>query len=236
MRKLIEFCKQLEWSWSLAGRIMTAAASFALPAWAVEASEAFARYSPLSWVVAGFAGVALAAAIYLVFQIARRLAIRSRFDARAIDKGTYVNPLDQTFENKRIFLHDFALPSHPIISGKTFINCIIIGPANIFLEFGNSVNLPQYPVSDAVYLPRDKQFYNGFVFRNCMFRGCSFQRITMIWGHQDYENIKANAFLRWISLTPDDAALRQESLPGLLPPGAEPGQDARPAMPSGPAV
>jgi hypothetical protein len=232
---------RLESRWSLWNLLQGSAlvGSFALPAWAAQAADIFSQYQPFSWVVAGLGGVFISTMIYTAFQYARKIRINVKYDEKHLDSDSLVNPLDRTFEGKRIFLNDFALPSHPYISGKTFIDCEIIGPANVYFLEGNQATEVKVPQLDAVYLEPGKTFYNGFQFENCIFRGCSFQRITLFISDTDYHVNRDNNWLNWVSLTPDTPPLLdpahfvevevedEEEEEGEAPlPNPFPGQDA----------
>src|SRR5206468_2772240 len=106
------FLNTLESRWSLWTLIQGSGlvASFALPAWAVAAAEILSQYAPFSWVAAGFLGVIIWATVRLVWQATNRMRIRNQWDARSLDRGSLINPLDLTFERKRIILDDFVLP------------------------------------------------------------------------------------------------------------------------------
>jgi hypothetical protein len=162
----------------------------------------FDSYAPLSWVLAGFAGVTFVVLANLGWQWAKRIGVRAKYDARLLASGSVINPLDKTFEGKRIYINDFTLPSHALIDGKTFIDCEIVGPANLFWQPGNIANEIKPPRCDAVYLEPGVQFFNGYTLRNCIFRGCSFQRITLFIGTADYENVKNHELLNWITMRP----------------------------------
>jgi hypothetical protein len=172
-------------------------------AWAVKAAHILEPYSPLSWVGAAFVGAFLAAVIYRVGVGAYRQQIRSRYDAKLLAQGGAIDPLAKTFEDKRIFLNEFILPSHPLIDGKTFINCQIIGPANILLATANTVNEHKLPVCDAILLDPDARPVNGFGFTNCTFRQCSFQRITLLIPRSEYDGAKDVNWLNWVTPHPN---------------------------------
>lgn len=61
-----------------------------------------------------------------------------------------------SFIKKRIYIHDLEDPAVPIIEGKTFVNCDLVGPANItFLDGCNLSNSSFFdcdivPVKDGV--------------------------------------------------------------------------------------
>ena len=229
--KINKWLSGIEWRWSLWTLLQGTGivSSFALPAWATHAANLFEEYQPLSWVVAGFIGLFLALFLYWGFQAARRIGVRTRFDEKFVEQKAGVNPLNRTFENQRIFLNTFCLPSHPIIRGKTFIDCEIIGPANLFMTKGNNINQTRAPIIDAVYLEPQKNFYNGFLLEDCLFVGCSFQRTTFFFGMHDYHIARGLEWINWITLTPDTPPLLAkagETIEGL-------GQDADTQSPLG---
>lgn len=179
-------------------------ASFALPAWAVHAAQLFSEYAPFSWDIAGFCGVLVWVIIRLIWNWAYKIRVHAEYDAKFLEHGSIINPLDLTFERKRILLNDFVLPSHTFIEGKTFIDCDLIGPANIYFHSSNQANPIRLPKIDAVWLAPKAQFNNGFVFNNCIFRNCSFQRITMFASIENYLLWKDNPNVNWISIPPTE--------------------------------
>ena len=177
----------LESRWSLLAHGATLVASFSLPAWAAWSAKIMSQYAPLSWVIAGFAGVVVWALARLIWNWAYRIKINAQYDARFIERGGNYNPLDLTFEKKRIYLDDFALPSHTVIQGKTFIQCEIIGPASVYFAGNNNAVDIRAPVIDGVWLHPDARYNAGFQFFNCIFRDCSFQRITMFASIENFD-------------------------------------------------
>lgn len=208
------FLSGLEWKWSLASMVWggpALIASFALPAWAVAAGNLFEHYAPLSWVVAGFIGTGAASTMYAIAAFGRGRWVRASYDARMLAQGGAIDPLEKTFERKRIYLNEFVLPSHPLVEGKTFIDCEIIGPANILFVSGNNINNGRYPVCDAVYLKDGVIPSNTYLFTDCIFRGCNFTRSTFFVPHNEKSMFANYGLVRWITSSPHDDPL-------LLPP------------------
>lgn len=212
--RINRFLMNLEYRWSLLGMMVTAVGSFALPAWAVRATEIFAEFSPASWVAAGFAGFLLYVSGYAIYAWARERVVRSKYNQNLYERTGFVDPMAATFENKRIFLSDFVLPSDAFVQGKTFINCEIVGPANLFLRGNYQVHEQRLPNVDAVVLNGDRSFHNGIIIEDCTFRGCSFRRITLMMLPHEYERYAALEWLNWISRPADE----QPMLPGLSTP------------------
>lgn len=191
-------------------------ASFGLPAWAVHSSKLFSDYAPLSWVAAGFVGVALLVVLRLLWHVGNKIKIKVKFDAMSLERGSLINPLESTFVKERIHVNDFVLPSHPFIDGKAFIDCEIIGPANIYFELGNAATDIKGPKFDGVWLGPRAKFNpnNGFIFRNCTFKNCSFQRITMFASLENHAAWNSLPNVNWIGIeaTPEDISARLTSL------------------------
>jgi hypothetical protein len=194
----------LESRWSLYALFQGSGvmASFGLPAWAVKSGQIFSEYAPLSWVVAGFLGVLVWATARLIWNWAYRIKIKAQYDAKFLERGGNYNPLDLTFEKKRIYLDDFALPSHTVIQGKTFIQCEIIGPASVYFAANNNAVGLRPPIIDAVWLHPDARYNAGFQFFDCIFRDCSFQRITLFASIENFELWNGNTSVNWIGIPP----------------------------------
>ena len=187
-------------------------------AYAAWATDLFSAYAPFSWVAAGIIGASLTALIFLIVQLGVRLRMKSRYDARILASGSMVNPLDRTFQNRRIYINDFVLPSFTVVKDKTFIDCEIVGPANLYWWQGNNALGSVGPRMDAVFLDPQAEFDNGITLENCMFRGCSFQRITLFVGEGDYPAVRDHGILNWISPHPKSIADRAiASLPVVIP-------------------
>lgn len=214
-------------SWSNITWFAALVASFAVPAWAARVTGVFAQYAPLSWVIVGFVGMASGSATLALFAWGRGRLVRSRYDAKLLAQGGEIDPLAKTFERKRIFLNEFVLPSMPLIEGKTFIDCEIIGPASVILNIGNTVSEHRLPKCDAYVMSAPAQPNNGYIFNNCAFRGCSFIRVSLMFSLMEYDKAKDVEWLNWVSIRPDH--LDEAALPA---PKQE--EEAEPKMLAGP--
>lgn len=209
------------WLWGGLGNFVYLAglvASFALPAWATRAAGAFSEAAPLSWVIAGTLGLVTSASILATYAWARSKLVRTRYDAKLLAQGGEIDPLAKTFERKRIFLNEFVLPSKPIIEHKTFIDCEIIGPATVIMNIGNNVADHRLPVCDAYVMSAIANPLTGYIFNNCVFRGCSFVRVSLMFSLAEYEQAKTVEWLNWISIRPDH--LEHATVPALPAPTA----------------
>lgn len=206
IRKADRFFSGVEWKLSLANMawgLSAAVASFALPAWAVKASKVFEQYAPLSWVVAGFIGLFAGVIIYSLAAWGKAKWVRSRYDAKMLASGGSIDPLEKTFERKRIYLNEFCLASHPFVEDKTFIDCEIIGPSNIILVQGNKISDPRYPICDAVLMASSALPSNGYIFTDCNFRRCNFTRVTFLVPYSEYYMFNDFNYIKWITTHPN---------------------------------
>lgn len=208
------FYSWLETRWSLvslAFQLGGAIVSFGIPAWAAQAAHLFPQYSPFSWVAAGFAGLAVCALAYALYGYARGRIAVAKFQLR-VQSVTAVNPLDSTFERRRIAIGSLSPPIGGLISDKTFVDCDLVGPANVIMlnctfdrNSGNGV--------DAIIIKDWSRPTNGFGFTGCSFTRCRFYLVTfMVPGEYLADFTKYNwTGLNWITEVP------QPLLPGLTP-------------------
>jgi hypothetical protein len=181
--------------WPLLGG--TAIVTF-LSTWAASVTEALKPYAPFSWFAAGLLGLVCSGLALWLLAWGRARWIRAGYDSKMLARGSPIDPMQRTFENTRIYLNEFTLPSHPLIEGKTFIGCEIIGPANLMLDADNSIRDIKQPICDAVLLRETPRFYNGIILRRCVFRECSFQRITFFVKPDEYDMTKGLEWMNWV--------------------------------------
>ena len=219
----------VESRWSLVLHGVTLMAAVGATAWGAWGASLFSAYAPFSWVLAGIFGGLLWAVIRLIWNWGYKIKVLAQYDAKFIEHGGQFNPLDLTFEKQRIYLNDFALPSNPFIQGKTFIGCEIIGPAIVYFKASNLANPIRPPKLDAVWLNPTAVMQNHFTFDNCIFRDCSFQRITLFASIENYSAWKDNPNVNWISIPPSQSDLderyeiikkdhKKRGLPPYVPP------------------
>lgn len=173
------------------GRAAVALMSFGIPAWAASASAWLDKWGPIAWVGAGFGGVlTLAISLWFLSKM-RNNWISSSIKRQFYEGAERINPLETVFSHQRINIADLLPPLSLYIDNKTFINCDLVGPAQILLERSSMVNSGGEAV-DAV-LGRPGAFSaNGIFFRNCVFRDCRFYRITFLIPEYDYRLFVTN--------------------------------------------
>lgn len=186
--------------------LLPASLTGALVGWATWLAGLFQQYAPASWVIAGVLGALVGALIMLVAALARERMQLVKF-RNGVFSAHQINPLDVMFNSRRIRLVDLAPPLGPYIIGKTFIDCEIIGPANIMFT-GCHFQQSGGEVVDGIVIKAPLQPSNGFAFKNCTFTRCKFYLMTFMVVESDYPFFLANhTGLNWITERPDQPQL-----------------------------
>ena len=193
--------------------------SFTLPAWAVKAAEILPRYAPFSWVAAGFVGLMIWGLFLALYGFGKSRIAGARLQNK-LTSGTLINPLDSIFERKRIYIAGLCPPVGGIIRDKTFVDCDLIGPANLMFGDGCSFDRNAGEVVDAICLKNGNSPRNGFGFEGCSFTRCSFYFVTFMVAETAWDDFKRHNWhgLNWITDVP------QQQLPNVpqVPPQALP--------------
>lgn len=154
--------------------------TFALPAWAAHASEWMRQWGPISWVVAGFAGLAVGQLLMILHAFWKRYKIVSIIAEKQAAKTDQINPLDDTFKKQRIRLIDLAEPITNEIKNKVFIECEIFGPANAVFMNGCVFQLNGGALCDGLVFDGQVRPHTGLHISGCTFRSCRFYYITFM--------------------------------------------------------
>lgn len=182
---------------------MLGAGSGSVTAWAAYATQIFDQYAPFSWVLAGFIGPLIVFVIYALFSYAkvRMQLVRIR---SMISESDFINPLDKTFESRRIHIVVMAPPIAGPIKDKIFVDCDIVGPANAFF-FNCTFHNNSGEALDAVIVKDQKIPKNVFAFLNCSFANCRFYAVTFMVPEKFYNDFQRHGWinLNWITDIPE---------------------------------
>lgn len=164
--------------WSVVSTVGTISVG-GLTAWAAAATNWLDKYAPFSWVAAGILGALFTVLIFVCASYARFKWVHASAVNKWKEAVSTINPLEDTFRNQRIKLSDLVSPGRPEIIGKTFIDCELVGPANLgitatspgaggfsgvtFFECDWIVIKERVPVRNAILL-RDCTFVRGTIF------------------------------------------------------------------------
>src|SRR5260370_26834747 len=113
--------------------LLPASITGAVVGWATWFTGIFQQHAPASWIYATVIGALIGAVIAALLAYSREKMQQVRF-RNTVFSGTYLNPLDTLFTTKRVRIADLSPPIGAIIEGKTFVDCEIMGPANVVFE------------------------------------------------------------------------------------------------------
>lgn len=154
-----------------------------LTGWAASAVGAFAVYSPLSWVLGALIGSLLFIFAYFLWATGVLRAAHAQIYRAAQQRPHDVNPLDASFDKKRIRLADFADPVTRHIKDKTFVECELVGPAVVAFANNSFDGWNGAFACDFVVVRDDKDqfpFQNVIVIEHCHFRSPKFLRMVLM--------------------------------------------------------
>jgi hypothetical protein len=215
-----------EWAW----RGSITAMSIGLPAWAAHATAWVNAYGPIAWVIAGALGAAAAIGLICasnaVLQKIHRDSVRRKF----YDRADNINPLQDMFDHKRIKISELIPPYTNIIENKTFVECEIIGPQNVFFSGTASGSLTIngcHFLNCAGFVTKDNiGFPNIIGFVNCSFLRCTMANLMIFMPDRGYQTMAAGlSGLPW--LTPG----YPKDLPASPPPSPAPPQPQAGTLP-----
>jgi hypothetical protein len=193
--------------------LLPASFTGAVVGWATWFAGIFQQYAPASWIFATVIGALLGLIGMALFAYARERIQIVKFRNNAFDNSR-INPVDTIFTSRRIRVIDLAPPMGAIIEGKTFIDCDIVGPANVMFE-GCHFHANRGEIVDAIIIKPGMIPKNGFGFRNCIFRQCRIYSITFMVPEPDYRDftLPAHSGLNWITERPDQPPLPMVMVP-----------------------
>jgi hypothetical protein len=143
-------------------------------------------YGPFGWLMAGLVAFALSSvAIYLAALAFDRFsaALAKRKWARDVDT---VNPLDPEFNRKSIRLLDLVHPVTSRIAKKRFVECRLLGPANLVLV-GGMMNGTGFLNCDFVIHTKPVFIQNAVVLEEVQILGGEFIRCTIYVDQEAYD-------------------------------------------------
>ena len=176
-----------------------------LAGWAAHATAILRPYAPLSWVAVSIITLLLCASFYAL--IARAWLWHSRASSnkefyRNVDR---INPLETTFQNRRILVSDLVSPIEPIVRGKTFIDCEIIGPANIVFTAtyagSGGINGCGLHACEGCTIADNAKIINAIIFIDCNILRGKLYRIMLFYPKSSEAHMKASLPSEFPSLT-----------------------------------
>ena len=124
----------------------------AATAYLASLSDWINQFGAFAWVIAGLlAGLLVLMIVLTIFEI-RSMHLRSSTVKQWQAKSDFINPLDKTFDGKRINFSDLSDPITREIKGKTFTDCELNGPAVVVIDGDCSFDNVQFTNCDVIVL------------------------------------------------------------------------------------
>jgi hypothetical protein len=166
--------------------------------------ENFPRIALLAG-LAGFLGMLFAAITYAIVARARLWFVNARATDQFYKHADRINPLDDTFRNRRINISDLVPPFASVIRRKTFIDCELIGPANASLSAtspgAGSMNGVGFIDCNACKVKDDIFVSTGVMFEDCTFLRGRIFRVTFFIPASGYDHMKNSMpGMNWLTL------------------------------------
>ncbi len=195
---------------------------FGSAAWA---TKLLAPYAPFSWIAAAALGALVFTLVLLAAALARDYFISSSIKRRFYEQKERLNPLQDTFRQQRIALVDFVLPYDRVIKNKTFIECELIGPANMGMlatrRGAGAFTDCEYLNTAGAVVKAGKQIPAAIVLQDCHLLRCRLCDLVLLIPEQEYEHVKSGIpDLRWITPVPDETETgsQEASSPSIILP------------------
>ncbi len=161
----------------------------AFTAWLASGVQWVNQFGWFGWWIAGLLGVLLA--LYIAIGIAwlRNAWIKGRLMQKWGQTVEAINPLDQEFTRKRVNPEDIANPISKRLIKKRFIDCEVMGPANIIFSVANNINECNFYNCDIIVAKKNAHIINVLVFEGSSVIDCDFWNCTIY-----IEKIMAHTF------------------------------------------
>lgn len=154
-------------------------------------------YAPFSWLACGAAGAVLFLLGYWLWCGARLKVGHLRFVDRITNTRDYVNPVEQTFTDRRIDLSAFSTPIPRPLRNKTFVNCELFGPGVIYLGGRVSLGHVEFSHCDFVLVKTGARMLNVIPFFDMTMRGGVLHNATIYVTPDSYDGLPEN--INWLT-------------------------------------
>ena len=138
--------------------------------WISSYSEWVSRFGAVGWILTGLVAAIAFGIMSMCVGFARYIWIKGSVVRKWQEAVDYINPLDDEFSRKRIKISDLADPISNQIRDKTFINCDLIGPANILIVNSNVTGV-HFVNCEGIPIKSDVEILTAIVLMNCTISG-----------------------------------------------------------------
>lgn len=174
----------LQWAWDRGAVIASAVLGGGVMSRLAATTEWIGQYGPIAW-----GGVGLLTFLIIMAALMGWTALSSRANLRNAQsqaalraaERSGVNPLETRFYRQRIYLADMMPVDGAMITGKTFEECELIGPAVVVLWNGVDYGHNGHSFVDFIKIgPMITLLPNKLVLEDCTIRRCKVSRVVFL--------------------------------------------------------
>lgn len=143
--------------------------------------EWISQFGLFGWLSAGICAFAITGFGFATVARAQLWRVESKGRTQLSGESSPLDPMEPIFRNKRIKIIDLINPYDQVVLNKKFIDCEIIGPANILIMFNRSkFHNNNFERSDSIEIRDDAIPQNATNIVECDFEGCRFFKVSML--------------------------------------------------------
>ena len=204
-------------------------------AWIAAHTTWLSTYGPIAWWAAALSGAFITTIILIGVVQVRFVWLKGVAIGHWQEAVDNINPLDSEFTRRRINIQDLVSPVTYSVSKKRFVDCELIGPANIMFRSNINANGARFINCDIVMLrPKGAALVNVVPFNDIQIFGGTVSKCT-IYLPEAMVDTFINMGARFVSLTGRPDLDGQDQVPPWLaatnPPTSSPPSPAPPASP-----
>lgn len=133
---------------------------------------------------------------------ARERNVLAEITQNWVTKSDVINPLNPEFHRVRINISELRHPVYPVIERKRFIDCQLVGPANLVIN-GGSITSAAFSNCDLVLVKENAKVMNAVMLDNCQIYGGELVNVTIIIQPRMLQSFKDTEGVYFVTLIND---------------------------------
>jgi uncharacterized membrane protein len=166
LEKIQKYLDRIESRWALWMLIGGPAMIGAGTAYFASFSQWVNSFGSFAWVFVFLITAMLAASLIFVIVFTRYWLQRSRAVNKWKSSLDDINPMETSFHSKRISIEAICDPITRSLTNKTFSECDLNGPANIYISGTNTITGVNFINCDLVIVKENSYIYNAIAIKN----------------------------------------------------------------------
>lgn len=145
-------------------------------------------WGPIAWLAAALLGALSCSITYYIFITGYAKWQRAKEINMLIDRSK-VNPLEDRFNKRSIFLPDLYDRDYVPHVSKSFKDCVLYGPAMIFID-GCTISKSEFSGGCQIVIVERGVMVRGVViFSQCLFNEVRFSNVTILFDKERYDEL-----------------------------------------------